>query len=239
MKNLLKSSLTIVCIAFLSANSYAQEQEIEFDTAATSANCLSECRHFISTNVLQIATGTINLDYECHVVPQFSVKLGTGTILGTRILFNESQQPCIAGGFYGLVEPRFYFKKASEACLLQYGLGISYKYWNFTAENRYKTMSEFKTETNTMTNEEREAALQAYKDNDDYNVTDDAIYLKENQVEHLGGISAFGKACVAGGLTVEMELGIGLGTKAKEFYFTPNLGFSFGWSFGHMNKKAE
>ena len=65
----------------------------------------------------------------------FSLKVGVGTVLGTRILFNEAQLPCIPGGIYAMVEPRLYFKKSSEACMIQYGLSAAYKYWNFVGEN--------------------------------------------------------------------------------------------------------
>lgn len=194
-------------------------------------NVWLEYRQFISTNVLQIATGTANINYEYKFTPQFSVKLGVGTVMGTRILFKEEQQTCVMGGLYGMVQPRWYFQKASESCFIQYGLGFSYKYWNYTGEQN-------------VTEEVRAYYLSnkaKYSSNDDYAIiSDDEIYYsKANVIEHLGGVSFFGKGCIAGGLTTEVEVGLGVGTKYNEFYITPNIGVSFGWTFDKINAKTE
>ncbi len=239
MKNLLKTIVATACIATSSVFSYSQEiiDYTEVDTSdMTKTICLSECRHFVSFNVLQLATGTLCLDYEFKIVPQFSVKIGAGTIMGTRILFNESQLPCIPGGFYGTIEPRYYFKKASESCLLQYGIGVSYKYWNFVGEHLLTTIDDFNSLHKGKLNGK---TLDYYNENNHFNVTDDGIYEKEDMVEHLGGVSFFGKGCIASGLTAEFEVGFGLGVKAEEFYFTPNLGLSFGWTFGKIKEQQQ
>lgn len=248
MKNLFKSALLFCCLLICSYSSFSQEESIEMfpsDTIVSPTKCLSEHRFFISANMLQFATGTINLNIETKITKYFSVKLGGGTITGTRILFNEAQQPCIAGGFYGTVEPRLYLKKATENCMLQYGVSVAYRYWNYTAENHYMSINDFNTDFNNnhkeLTGEAlsaaRKAALDSYRDNEDYNVTDDDIYLKDEQIEHLGDLSFFGKASVVGGLTAEMAVGVGLGTKADDFYFTPNIELSFGWTFGKIKKE--
>ncbi len=243
MKKILLNIIAIMSLAACSLDVFSQE-EFEYDTTAmTPAKCLSDSHHFISVNMLQFATGTVNLNYEYKIVPQFSIKVGAGTVLGSRILFNEAQQPCIAGGFYGLVEPRFYFKKASESCLIQYGLSASYKYWNFTAKNHILSKKEFEKEfmsQNTSLkgqdlldamNEAKKNKWDSYKNDDTYSVTDEDIYEKCDEIEQLGTISFFGKGCIAGGLTAEVEVGVGLGVLDKDFYFTPNLGLSFGWTF--------
>ncbi len=222
MKKLFRLIIATSCAILSYVNSFAQDVEsYEIDTTEiTQTVCLSECKHFISTNVLQFATGTANLDYELHIVPAFSVRLGVGTIMGTRILFNEAQQTCIPGGIYGMVNPRFYFPKAQTACMLQYGLSVSYKYWNYTSKDAVDLSG-------------KKAEIAAYKNDDNYVVADDGkVFEKVNQIEHLAGVSVFGKGCIAGGLTAEMELGIGMGARNNEFYFSPNFELSFGWTFG-------
>lgn len=238
MKNLFKSSVVTVCLLISSLLLFSQE--IQYDTTAiTPTKCLSSYRHYISVNALQFATGTANINYECNIVPQFSLKVGVGTVLGTRILFNEAQLPCVPGGLYALVEPRFYFKKASESCLLQYGLSLAYKYWDFVGKNHVTTYSkEYNKLIDKSTYRYDGQPLEYYKENDDYVVTKDEIYKIEDMVEHLCDISFFGKASIAGGFSVEMETGLGFGVKADKFYFTPNLGMSFGWTFG-KKKSAE
>lgn len=248
MKRLFKLVAIVVCLIMSSYMSFAQDIDNDFawtDTVSSPTKCLPEYRFFISANTLQFATGTINLNIETKITKSFSLKLGGGTVLGTRILFNEAQQPCIAGGFYGMVEPRFYLKKATENCMLQYGVSVAYRYWNFTAENHFMSINDFNTDFNSKHTDlsgealvtARNAALDSYRDDDDYNVTDDDIYMKEDQVEHLGVLSFFGKASIVGGLTAEMALGVGLGTKADDFYFTPNIELSFGWTFGKIKKE--
>lgn len=248
MKNLFKSSVIFGCLLICSYVSFSQEDDfglVPTDTIVSPTKCLPEYRFFVSANTLQFATGTLNLNIETKVVDGFSVKLGAGTVLGTRILFNETQRPCIPGGFYGTIEPRFYFKKATENCLLQYGVSVAYRYWDFTAENLEMSITDFNREFNNKNSGlsgdalivAREAALDVYRDDNAYNVTDDGIYSKEDQIEHLGVLSFFGKASVVGGLTAEMALGLGFGTIADEFYFTPNIELSFGWTFGKIKKE--
>ncbi|MCQ2960015.1 MAG: hypothetical protein MJ198_07500 [Bacteroidales bacterium] len=228
MKQLFKSTVLVFCILTSSINLFSQEIDLADTTDITPVKCLSEHRHFISTNTLQFATGTVNLNYECNIVPQFAVKVGVGTVMGMRILFNEAQQPCIPGGFYGMIEPRYYFLKASQSCMLQYGVSVSYKYWNFVGENLLTTMSEFKKDGYMHDSHN----IEYFKQNNHYNVTDDGIYEKEDMTEHLCGVAFFGKGCIASGLTAEIEVGFGMGAKANKFYFTPDLGLSFGWTFG-------
>ncbi|MBO4777847.1 MAG: hypothetical protein J5588_05065, partial [Bacteroidales bacterium] len=77
------------------------------------------------------------------------------------------------------------------------------------------------------------AAIADMKNDSKYDVQKDgSVYEIKPEVEHLGGLSVFGKGCIAGGFTIELEAGFGLGTKAEKFYATPNLGLSFGWTFG-------
>lgn len=237
MKKLSKLSAVIICVLTISI--IGQAQEISDTAFITPTNCLAQHRHFISVNTLQFATGTANLNYECKITPQFSMKVGVGTLVGTRILFNEAQMPCIKGGKYGTIEARYYFKKASESCLLQYGLSAAYKYWNFVGENVLYSSKELNERFPKTKTTEREAFLKPYKENNHYNVTDDCVYEKEDMVEHLIDLSFFGKGCIAGGLTAEMEVGVGLGVLDKEFYFTPNLGLSFGWTFGKIKEQQQ
>lgn len=239
MKKLFKLIIVSFCLSAFSTNVFSQE--LVNDTASlTPVHCLSSHRHFISFNTLQFATGTANINYECNIVPQFSIKVGVGTVMGTRILYNEAQLPCIPGGLYAMVEPRLYFKKALDACMLQYGLSVAYKYWNFVGEHQLTSISskEDQTKINNGTYTYDGKSYDYYKNNNHYNVTDDVIYEKEDMVEHLADISLFGKGSIAGGFTAEVEAGLGFGVKAKEFYFTPNLGISFGWTFG-KKKSAE
>lgn len=226
MKNLFRLLLATSCATLLYVNSFSQSYPTDIDgyeidtTEITQTVCLSECRHFISTNVLQFATGTANLNYELQLFPAMSVRVGAGTVLGTRILFNEAQQTCVPGGIYAIVNPRYYFPKAQDACMLQYGLSVSYKYWNYTAKDA--------VDLSGKTTEEKAA----YNNDDNYIVEDGKVYEKVGQIEHLAGISVFGKGCIAGGLTAEMELGVGVGSRNSEFYFSPNFEMSFGWTFG-------
>ncbi|MCQ2607305.1 MAG: hypothetical protein MJ197_01265 [Bacteroidales bacterium] len=223
MKNLFRLLFATSCSLLFYVNSFSQNytDSTEVDTlGVTQTVCLSECKHFISTNVLQFATGTANLNYELHFTPAFSVNLGIGTVMGTRILFNEAQQTCIPGGIYAKVNPRFYLPKAQTSCMIQYGVSASYKYWNYTSKDAVDL---------TGKTEEEKAA---YKNDDNYVVSDGKVFEKVGQIEHLADVSAFGKACIAGGLTAEMEVGVGLGSRNNEFYFTPNLEMSFGWTFG-------
>ena len=236
MNNLFKLSIVTICVLSSSLSVFSQELEID-TTAVTPTKCLASYRHFISVNTLQFATGTANINYECNIVPMFSLKVGVGTVLGTRILFNEAQLPCIPGGIYAMVEPRLYFKKSSEACMIQYGLSAAYKYWDFVGENVLASFT--KNDKKNMSAYTYDGQPLSYYENDDkYNVTSEGIYEKEDMVEHLGNISFFGKGCIAGGLTAEIEAGVGFGVKAEKFYFTPNLGISFGWTFG-KKKSAE
>lgn len=236
MKSLVKLSVVTICL--LVSSMVLSAQELPYDTTMlTPTKCLASHRHFISVNALQFATGTANINYECNIVPQFSIKAGVGTVLGTRLLYNEAQLPCIPGGVYAMVEPRYYFKQPSTACVLQYGMSLTYKYWSFVGE---KLLTNFTTEDKkNKTNYTYEGKpLSYYEENNHYNVTNDGIYEKENMIEHLCDISFFGKGCIASGLTAEIEVGMGLGVLAEKFYFTPNLGMSFGWTFG-KKKSAE
>lgn len=229
MKKIVEVIAVVLCLSVYSNMAFAQEVPAIDTTEATPVKCLSEHRHYISLNVLQFATGTANLNYEVSLFAPLSLKLGVGTVMGTRILFNESQQPCMPGGFYGMISPRWYPSRASKACLIQYGVGLSYKYWNYTGEEHYSSIKDL-----TAKGED----IETYKKDDNYNVTDSDVYKKEDVVEHLGGLYVLGKGGIASGLTIEFELGFGLGVKSDDFYFTPNLGMSFGWTFG-KKKSAE
>ncbi len=231
MKKIIRFFSVSSCVLLLSTGLFAQEINSNDTLALTPTKCLAEYRQFISTNVLQIATGTANINYEIKIVPQFSMKVGVGKVMGTRILFKEEQQTCVMGGFYGMVHPRWYIAKARENFFIQNGLGVSYKYWNYTGEQDVTedVQADYLNDKNK------------YKNDVNYTVvSDDEIYYsKANVIEHLGGVSFFGKGCIAGGLTTEVEVGFGLGTKYNEFYFTPNIGVSFGWTFDKIDVKID
>ena len=231
MKKLFRLFTVSACALIFSTSLFSQEIDPNDTTAITPTRCLAEYRQLVSINVLQFTTGTANVNYEIYVAPQFSMKFGVGTVLGSRILFKEAQQACIAGGIYGMVEPRWYFPKASQNCFIQYGLQLSYKYWNYTGK---QDVTE-EAQADYLNNKAK------YENDADYSVISDneIYYSKANVIEHLGGVSFFGKATIAGGLTSEFELGLGVGTKYNEFYITPNIGVSFGWTFDKINAKIE
>lgn len=220
-------SLLFGCL-MLSEFVFSQDIDINDSTAMTPTVCLAEKRHMISLNVLQFAVGTANINYECHFTPQTSIKLGVGCQTGSR-LTSKGQQAGVAGGIYGMVQPRYYFKKASENCFIQYGLALSYKYWSYDA--KFDITKDIQAQNSTK--ESYDAAIADMKNDSKYDVQKDgSVYEIKPEVEHLGGLSFFGKGCIAGGFTIELEAGFGLGTKAEKFYATPNLGLSFGWTFG-------
>lgn len=231
MKKLFRFFTVSVCVLSFSISSFSQEVDPIDTTAITPTKCLAEYRQLISTNVLQFATGTANINYEIYITPQFSMKFGVGTVLGSRILFKEAQQSCVAGGIYGMVEPRWYFPKASQNCFIQYGLEFSYKYWNYTGK---QDVTE-EVQADYLNNKPK------YENDADYSVISDneIYYSKANVLEHLGGVSFFGKGTIASGLTTEIELGFGVGTKYDNFYITPNIGVSFGWTFDKIKAKTE
>ncbi|MBP5584207.1 MAG: hypothetical protein J6X43_09710 [Bacteroidales bacterium] len=212
----------------LSEFAFSQDIDINDSTAMTPTVCLAEKGHMISVNVLQFAVGTANINYECHFTPQTSIKLGVGCQTGSR-LTTKGQQAGVAGGLYGMVQPRYYFKKASENCFIQYGLALSYKYWSYDA--KYDITKDLQAQYPLKDDYDENVAK--LKNDSNYDVQKDgSVYEIKPEVEHLGGLSLFGKGCIAGGFTIELEAGFGLGTKAEKFYATPNLGFSFGWTFG-------